>query len=588
MTAHSKFTIKLLLLILLAFIFTLYIVHFTLLRPAYAQSSASSASSLNPTPYTLPSTISPTSPLYTDLLVNNLFHSFSCLAIGQSVIGQPCLTYQVTKNAQGALQSVPVLSQVNLSGGVLGSIGSVIDGLYMNPPIRTTTYLATLSQDLGIVKEVHAQVGGSGAGVLNPILSLWQVSRNISYVIMIIIFLIVGLMVMFRNKINPQTVITAQAALPGLVIGLILITFSYFLAALITDMAFVGINVVGYYFSAAQNQPATQNLVADVSDESILAIFSRFIGIFDPLDTTQTNSTDSIFHALEVIFNNLSPGVQNFIRFAIGLAAFQYGNQIGHIVPVVGDLAGIIVGVGTAVGAGMFPTQIAAQVLSWVTMVVLIYSMFKLLIRLINNYLTIIFLTITAPFQFLAASLPGRQGIATGWILNMLASILAFPAVLAVLYFVAFLLQIDRAPFNISGQVELISPTTLPLFGGLDTRFINVLLAFGALIALPAIPDIISRSVGRAGAAGQLIGQELSGNIRGGQGYSNQFQTGAQGVGKIGQDWNTFRGVEPGYNPAGTAKIGFIAGGRVASTWTIPKGIPIIGGRQPFTRKRVT
>ena len=180
------------------------------------------AQASTPSDIPIPSTVSPTSPIYTDLLVSNMFHTFSCLMVGSSMISQPCLTYQ---------SGIPVLSKVNLQGGVLGSTTSVIAMLYLNPPVRTADYLASVGQGMGIVKEAKAQVGGSGSGVLSPILKLWEVSRNISYVFMIIVFVVIGLMVMFRNKINPQTVITAQAALPGLVIGLIMITFSYFLAA---------------------------------------------------------------------------------------------------------------------------------------------------------------------------------------------------------------------------------------------------------------------------------------------------------------------------------------------------------------------
>mgnify|MGYP001558137066 FL=1 len=515
-----------------------------LATPAFAQTSTPTASSPNPyTLYPVPSSVSPPSPLYTDRLVNNLFHTFSCLAIGQSVIGQPCLTYQMTKNAQGVIQGIPVLSQTNLSGGTLGMLASVIDALYINPPVRTGDYLASVGQGLGIVKEAKAQgVTGSGAKVLSPILQLWQVSRNIAYVIMIIIFLIIGLMIMFRNKINPQTVITAQTALPGLVIGLILITFSYFLAGLITDVAFIGINLVAAYFSAAQGGSA-QDLVAAINSQNILTIFSKFIGVI---------GVDDMQHVVSIIMDNASANVANFIRFAAGLMAFQYGNQIGHLAPVVGDIVGIITGLATAGGVMVFAPQMIGLVISWVVMVILIYSMFKLLLRLINNYLTIIFLTLTAPFQFLAASLPGRQGLATNWMLNMLANVLAFPAVLLVLYFVAYLLDwpLDNAPFIISGSVKMIGPNTLPLLGGLDVRFINNLLAFGALVALPAIPEVINRSVGRMGAAGQLLGQELSGNVRGGRGFSNQGQQLSGGIQKIGQDITTFKGTLPGYSPA--------------------------------------
>lgn len=534
-----------------------------------AQTASPSASYLPSTNYppsttlgtSLPTTIPPTSPLYTDLLVNNLFHSFSCLAIGQSVIGQPCLTYQVTKNAEGVVQSVPVLSSVNLSGGTLGAVSSVIGALYLNPPVKSADYLASVGQGLGIVKTANAQVVGSGAAVLNPILSLWQVSRNISYVIMIIIFVVIGIMVMFRNRINPQTVITAQTALPGLVIGLILITFSYFLAGLISDMAFVGTNVVGYYFSAVKGQTnPPQNLVEDVSTENVLRVFSPF---------TKIMNIDRVQNALGLIWDDLAvPGTcrqcpwdmdpQKAITALATLVVMQILMPFGSMFGGAGQIVSGAIAFG---GTALIPVQIVSLVLSFLAMVMLIYAMLKLLMRLINNYITIIFLTITAPFQFLAAALPGRQGIATNWVLNMLANILAFPAVLAVFYFIAFLLgSINTSPifktsdanqFNngsivpsvyAQGNVTITNTNTFPLFGGFELEFLNILLAFGALIALPTIPDIIARTIGRLGVAGQLIGQEIGGTYAAGQRYTGQVQSGVSGfAGQVGRLTN-----EPG------------------------------------------
>lgn len=498
----------------------------------------------------IPTTVSPTSPVYTDLLVYNLFHTFSCLSVGSSVIGQPCLTYQITKNAQGAIQSVPVLSQVNLQGGALGATTSLIGLLYMNPPVRTVDYLASVGQGFGFVKEAKAQVIGSGAQVLNPILKLWEVSRNIAYLFMIIIFVVIGLMVMFRQRINPQTVITAQAALPGLVIGLILITFSYFFAALLTDTAFIGTNLVGYYFSAAQSKPP-QNLVQDANTQNILSIFTPF---------TKIVKRESVESALASIWDDLQdPGTnrwnpldldpQKVLVILTGFIVSQLLMPFGGLAPGIGQ---VLAGIFSFGGAALAPVSLASFGLSFIAIIILIYAMFRLLLRLINAFLTIIFLTITAPFQFLAAALPGRQGIATAWILNMLANVLAFPAVLAVLYFVAYILgpgflrppQSDVFRISQSNQVEqdafapvaqaaegkIVEGATFPLFGGMDLNFIRLLLAFGALVALPAIPDIIARTIGRVGVAGQLIGQELGGSVAQGRGYAGQIQQGTTGL----------------------------------------------------------
>ena len=91
---------------------SLFVVFFV--PPVHAEeASASSLPTLNSqlsTTLPLPSYIPQTSPVYTDLMIFNMFHTFSCLAVGGSIIGQPCVTYQFQKNTQGLIQSVPVLS----------------------------------------------------------------------------------------------------------------------------------------------------------------------------------------------------------------------------------------------------------------------------------------------------------------------------------------------------------------------------------------------------------------------------------------------------------------------------------------------
>lgn len=522
-----------------------------IITPAHAASS-SSITTVSATTNPIPSYVSPTSPLYTDLLVNNLFHSFSCIAIGQSMIGQPCLTYQVTKNAQGMIQSVPVLSGANLQGGALGAVTGVIAGLYQNPPVRTYDYLASVGQNLGIVKTANAQVGGLGAQVLNPILKLWQVSRNISYILMIIIFLVVGMMIMFRNKINPQTVITAQAALPGLVIGLIMITFSYFFAGLISDMAFVGTNVVGYYFVAAQGKLDDDsfreqlNLTQKISADNALSLMAPLTGIV----TRERAQSVS-----ESIISKLGDAI-NPVRIMVFWLTAQFLMPIaGGIPPPFGLIAGPVLSILGGVGVNAALPFFLGYFLSFAATLALIYQMIKLLIKLIMTYLTIIFLTISAPFQFLIASLPGRQGMTTGWILNMVGNILVFPAVVAVFYFVAFILGPDLAShcpekgnlnsclFKVSNNQPsggfiapayaqtgsgkgIVGNTTFPLLGGMDLSFIRILLAFGALMALPTIPDIVTKSIGRGGQAGAALGQEIMGGFGKGQGYAKQTYMG--------------------------------------------------------------
>jgi hypothetical protein len=535
-----------------------------------SQQSTTNPSANLPSSYLANSSFSPQSPHTASLAIYNFSHAVSCLLIGQSPIS-PCLEYKFYKDVTGMVKSVPILSSTSTSNGVLGLTFSMVEEVVDTKPISSSIFLANLGDQMGI-RSAHAQVGGSGSGVLSPIFKLWEVSRNIAYLVMILIFVLVGLMVMFRQRLNPQTVVSVQMALPGLVIGLVMITFSYFLASLISDIAFIGTNVVGYYFSLAQGgtevtqlplitnpNPGSYNPRPNTEDNAI-SIFSRYVNIIN---------TSSIHEPLAYIWPYLKgrqvadPSLLATIGNTGGLAAsgpgfasvadfilnFDAQKALQTLVTMfavqfVLPFGGLFGGPGQAVSAGgaaiitgIAPVWLVSWSLAFVAMLVLVYSMFRLLLKLISNFLSIIFLTISAPFFFLIASIPGRQSIATTWMFNMLCNVLAFPAVFAVFYFVAFILGNNQDPlFKINEGSSLAGSAVFPLLGGINLKFLNLLVAFGALVASPSIPDIICKAVGKPSQLGGLAAGAISGAISQGQRYQGQISGGTSGfAGNVGR-----------------------------------------------------
>src|SRR3989338_844518 len=119
-----------------------------------------------------------------------------------------------------------------------GMIGSWIASLYLNPPASGIAYIRNQLANAGfIAKPVMAQ--GVGFAGLTPFLGLWTASRNIAYSIMIIVMVAIGFMVIFRMKIDPKTVISLQAALPKIVLTVILITLSYPIVGFLVDMMYL-------------------------------------------------------------------------------------------------------------------------------------------------------------------------------------------------------------------------------------------------------------------------------------------------------------------------------------------------------------
>lgn len=367
------------------------------------------------------------------------------------------------------------LSFYNYSnGGALGQMTSIMVALY-NPPTSTVDYLADVGTNFGLIKSAYAQsVAGSGEGIIRPVRNLWQVTRNIAYLGFIFIFLVVGFMIMFRQKINPQTVISAQAALPGLVVGLLLVTFSYFIAALLIDLAFVGVQLVAQIFIQVINS-GTPNVFGD---GNAIQGFAR---------------DSNIFH----LFLNSAFRIQNFGEITGGIFRTLGGWGSGVILPgIIGALAAALVfwpaGVfaiagGAAIGAGI--TVIIGLIVPLILIIALMIQFFRLLFGLISTYIQLLIGTITGPLIILMASVPGRGGGLANWWKSLVANALVFPAVFGAFLFAGMILGTPPQQFTASP----------PLFGGLNTELLRLIVAYGLILGTPAIPDMVRGAFGIKG-----------------------------------------------------------------------------------------
>ncbi|MBI4037068.1 hypothetical protein HY385_01450 [Candidatus Daviesbacteria bacterium] len=384
-------------------------------------------------------------------------------------------------------------------GGALGAVTGTLAALY-NPPTSSVQYLADLGKNWGLAKPAYAQqsVGGSGAGIIAPVKSLWQAVRNISYLVFIIVFIVVGFMIMFRQKINPQTVISAQAALPGLVVGLLLVTFSYFIAALIIDFSFVGIQLVAQIIGGA-----APNAFGSQQDINNLAQHSSVFQLFGSTAIRQLpGSVGDIFGG---VFHTFFGSTEKFTGGSIltTIAGVIAGGILGFGVP--GAL------VGGAVGAGAGPLIVSGAIALLIPLVLLIalfIQMIRLLFNLIGTYIQLLVAVITGPLVILVSSVPGRGGGISNWLKGLVANSLIFPAVFAGFLFAGMILKTDPGAWKASP----------PLFGGLTSELLRVLIAYGILLALPSIPDAVRKAFKIEGQPG--IAQAALGGFMGGVGLA--------------------------------------------------------------------
>lgn len=385
------------------------------------------------------------------------------------------------------------------SVGPIVALASLTSAMYQSPT-SSVEYLASLGESFGLAKPVYAQmtqeVPGSGANIIQPILKLWQVARNIAYMFFIVIFLVAGFMIMLRRKLNPQTVISAQAALPGLVVGLIMVTFSYFIAALLIDLAFVGVQLIGYLFSnAALSAPAGSNATIFGQDAPAIANQSDLFALFGGAAGGVLPSLDDIFGGAKGLQDSLPTMAGVWIPALIG-------GLVGLLVGPVGFLIGLGVGGVAGITPGVVPGIITA-LLALILLIALFIQLFRLLFGLINTYIQILIYTVGGPFVILFAAIPGRGGAIGGWIKGIVGNALVFPAVFAAFMFAGFILNSDPDLWKV----------TPPLFGGLNIQLLKVLIAYGIIIGTPAIPEMIRNLFGVKGLPGGIDKAAIGGFV---------------------------------------------------------------------------
>lgn len=479
-------------------------------------SSTTNSSSTSKTPVPVDSN-NYKAPQHSNYTVVNLEHSLFCELTGMSPVDK-CLG--ITDDGSRKI----VLYNPGTGGGAFASLNNFMVAMYTNPPTSTSQYLASLKNNF-LVKPAYAQVGGSGAGIVEPIRILWQVTRNLSYVAFILVFVAVGFLIMMRARINPQTVISAQAALPGLVVGLILVTFSYFLAALLIDTSFVAVQLVGQVFIQVDSNPTqcgsttnnpiltpTRNCTNNVLNVGELKNSSNIFNLF--MSTVQfpqnvAQITGGTFNTISSVFGGGNTG--NALTFLIPAVI---GAIIGTIVfPGAGTLAGIGAGIGAGtalgVGAGAIFTGIIGLIVPLILIIALLIQFFRLLWKLIGSYIALLVTTVIGPFVILYSSIPGKGGSMSFWWKTLLANSLVFPAVFAAFLFAGMILSTSPESWKASP----------PLFGGLSTELLRLIIAYGIILGTPAIPDLVKNALGVKDIAGipqeAMAGIRLGGNVAG-------------------------------------------------------------------------
>ena len=386
----------------------------------------------------------------------------------------------------------------NTSGadaGAIGALAYMIAAPYNNPPASSVQYFADLGSRIGIGGQpAYAQVGTAGGfNKFIGFIEVWKTFRDVAYAILAIVFVLVGLAIMFRLKINPQTVISIQNAIPRLIIVLILITFSYAIAGFLVDLMFV--------FSGLS--------VAIINPTGI---FDRAAAGGGFLSFTTTFFYHGFIFAGQVsdLFN---PGMMTVkglgVTDPVSTTVLRFFTQI---IPGAGGISVLV---------------------SLILCIMVLFAFFKVLLILLKAYIGVIIKIILAPLQILLGAFPGSSAGFGSWLKGMVSDLAVFPAVLVML-----MLGSKIAEFaGNSGNDGIWRPPLL----GIDNNTLGGMIGFGFLLMTPKAAEMVkSAFAGKPFEYGSAIGEAVGAPFRA---LTGAIGTGVGLAGMADKTYSAYRNV---------------------------------------------
>lgn len=387
-------------------------------------------------------------------------------------------------------------------GGLIGMGTQMVSAMY-TPPASGIGHMQYMASNFGITKKAFAQPQPTGFicdpqarsgdcvpdvtgfDALAPGQRLWLTARNITFIFFVLAFVLIGIGIMLRVKLDAKTVMSIQNQLPKIVVALIMISFSYAIVGFLVDFmwtsTYMGINLLtnGYNPGGTPCESATE------ADETIKS------KAYDNILNYPVAFTSDIFNGAV----KCADGKE--FKSGISGLTWQVGKAIGTILSDIikevinpdGDSCGLTNISGCVSYAVAYIIKYVAGILGFlIALIAIIIALFKLWFSLLKAYAYIIIYTITAPFWIMLGLMPNSSLGFSRWIRTIIANLTVFPA--AVLMIIIARIVLDLYGRGPEGSVATGTFVT-PLIGNPSLNAFGPLLALGILLITPELLNTI-------------------------------------------------------------------------------------------------
>ncbi len=327
---------------------------------------------------------------YTQNVMIEVMSSLGCIISGIDAVdpSQKCLGIANGK-----------IGPVDSRGGAVGVMGSLI-AMTFTPPMHSTDFINYMAGNFGLTKNAYA--ANDGFQQLSPLIKIWTVFRDLTYILFVLIFLVIGFGIMLRIHIDPRTVMTIENQIPKIIIGLILVTFSFAIIGLLIDFMWVlTYLVIGVFDKISPISNTFKNIqgLNPLEVGNNLNINTQGMGQGNGLIGIVTTATDGV----KTVMTSLVTGDGTFLDWI-------------SKVPILG---GILGGIGNS---------IVSVILFLIFGVAILFSLFRLWFSLIKAYVMILIVAVFSPFWILAGMIPGSRLTFGNLLREVGSNLISFPA----------------------------------------------------------------------------------------------------------------------------------------------------------------
>ncbi len=389
------------------------------------------------------------------------------------------------------------------SNSIMGFTGKLLAIPLTNPPASGVAWIQNSLENAGFIPKTYA-AEGLGFATIKPFINLWKALRDVSYLALVLVIVAIGFMIMFRMKLNPQTVINIENSLPNIVVSLLFITFSFAIAGFLIDLMYLSIviiiSVIGRVSGGNIVEMTSSYLQAPPSD--ILGKVLGGHGVLGDIGNLFRIPTDllklpglgfyTLIQAISTFFigfiwvvpflyNHFKDTLNAFIP-DLNLSLLGNGVSWGILRAFFGAPVGIALAflVGFAVSAIIFNLALALLIL-----VTVIFVFYRILFMLLNAYIKVILLVVLAPLLLIFNAIPGKH-VFSAWFANLFTELLSFPIIVTIFLLGSYISQIPMK------NAQLLAP---PFFADVNPETLSFLLGMGLLFMAPDLITLVKQLV---------------------------------------------------------------------------------------------